>query len=58
MNAALSISGIGIKNINLITNSLIEYIVFPIALIILILIVISLVMGKTKKFEITSIVKE
>lgn len=58
VNAALSISGIGIKNINLITNSLIEYIVFPIVLIILILIVISLVMGKTKKFEITSIVKE
>lgn len=58
VNAALSISGIGIKNINLIANSLIEYIVFPIVLIILILIVISLVMGKTKKFEITSIVKE
>ncbi len=58
VNAALSISGIGIKNINLITNSLIEYIVFPIVLIILIFIVISLVMRKTKKIEITSIVKE
>ncbi|WP_315114155.1 ABC transporter permease [Clostridium intestinale] len=58
VNAALSISGIGIKNINLITNSLIEYIVFPIVLIVLILIVILAVMRKTKKFEITSIVKE
>lgn len=58
VNSALSISGIGLKNINLITNSLIEYIVFPIVLIILIFIVISLVMRKTKKIEITSIVKE
>ena len=58
VNAALSISGIGIKNINLITNSLIEYIVFPIVLIVLIHIVILAVMRKRKKFEITSIVKE
>jgi putative ABC transport system permease protein len=58
VNVALSISGIGIKNINLITNSLIEYTVFPIVFIVLILIVISMVMRKTKKFEITSIIKE
>lgn len=58
VNGALGVAGIGIKKINLVTNSLIEYVICPLGLIIIILIVIRGVMRTVKKFEIMSIIKE
>jgi putative ABC transport system permease protein len=58
INAALSIAGIGIKKVHLITNPLMEYIICPLLLMVLILFVTWIVMRTTKKYSIISIINE
>lgn len=58
VNTALGVAGIGIKKVHLITNSVMEYIICPLLLIILILLVTWIIMRTIKKYNIISIIKE
>jgi len=58
VNAALSISGLGIKKVELIANPVIQYIVFPLFLLMLILLVTWFFMRTIKKYNIISIINE
>lgn len=58
VNAALGVAGIGIKKVNLITNTIMEYIICPLLLIMLILLVTWIIMRTIKKYNIISIIKE
>ncbi|WP_280771851.1 ABC transporter permease [Salipaludibacillus daqingensis] len=58
VNVALSISGLGIKKVELIANPVIQYIVFPLFLLMLILFVTWFVMRTIKKYNIVSIINE
>lgn len=58
VNAALSISGLGIKKVALIANPVIQYIVFPLLLLMLILLVTWFVMRTIKKCNIISIINQ
>ncbi|MDR7855311.1 FtsX-like permease family protein [Tissierella sp.] len=58
VNAALGIAGIGVKKVHLITNSVMEYIICPLLLMMLILLVTWIIMRTIKKYNIISIIKE
>lgn len=58
VNAALSIAGIGIREVQLISNSLVEFVLCPVALIGLILIATAILMKTIKKYNIVSIINE
>lgn len=55
VNFALSVAGIGIKNVTLMINPVIQYILCPILLLILILVVTRVVMKTAKGYSIHSI---
>lgn len=56
--AALSFANLGIKNVELISNPLIEYVVCPLLLITLILMITRIVVKSIKKYNIISIISE
>jgi len=58
VNAALGITGLGIKKVELVSNSVIEYIVCPLFLLLLILLVTWIALSTIKKYHIISIIKE
>lgn len=58
VNGALSLSGLGIKEVKLISNVLLEYFVCPLLLIVLILWATWIVIKTIEKYEIMSIIKE
>ncbi len=58
VNAALSITGLGVKKIHLIVSPVMEYIICPLLLMVLILLVTRIVMRTIKKYNIISIIKE
>lgn len=58
INAALGITGIGIKKVHLIINPVMQYIICPLLLIFLILLVTWIVMRTIKKYNIISIIRE
>ena len=58
VEAALSISGLGIKKIELIINPLTQYIIYPILLMVLILAVTWIVVKSIDKYNIISIINE
>ncbi|WP_318504001.1 FtsX-like permease family protein [Bacillus sp. T3] len=58
INLGLSIAGIGLKEVKLIANPVIEYIVAPCVLIVLILFVTWMVVRTIKKYNIISIINE
>ena len=58
VNAALSIAGIGIKEVQLISNILVEFVLCPVVLIGLILIATAILMKTIKKYNIVSIINE
>jgi putative ABC transport system permease protein len=58
INLALSIAGIGIKSVELISNPIIQYIICPLLLLSLILLVTRIVMRTIKNYNIISIIKE
>ncbi|MEA4826644.1 MAG: FtsX-like permease family protein, partial [Clostridium sp.] len=58
VNATLSIAGIGIREVQLISNSFIEFILCPVVLIGLILIATAILMKTIKKYNIVSIINE
>lgn len=58
VNAALSVSGLGVKKVELINNPLIEYIICPLLLLVLILLVTWIVMRTIKNYNIISIINK
>ncbi|QGU95559.1 FtsX-like permease family protein [Clostridium bovifaecis] len=56
--AALSIAGIGLKKVELISNAVIEYIICPLLLMLLILLVTWIVVRTVKKYNIISTINE
>ena len=58
VNFALSISGLGIKKVQLINNLLVNYIVCPVLLLLLILFVTKFMMKTISKYDITSMINE
>jgi putative ABC transport system permease protein len=58
VNAALSMTGLGIKKVELIANPMIEYIMCPLFLIALILFVTRVVLKTIKNYNIISIINE
>jgi putative ABC transport system permease protein len=58
VNAALSAAGIGVKEVNLITNPVIQFIIGPLLLMFLILLVTRIVMRTIKKYNIISVINE
>jgi len=58
VNAALSIAGLGIKEVKLVADPVIEYMVCPLFLLALILLVTWIVAGTIKKYNIISIINE
>jgi putative ABC transport system permease protein len=58
INLGLSISGLGINRIQLISNPIIQYLVSPILLISLVLIVTRLVIREIEEFNIISVINE
>ena len=58
VNAALSITGLGVKKIHLIVSPVMEYIICPLLLMVLILLVTRIVMRTIKKYNIISVIKE
>lgn len=58
VNFALSISGLGIKKVQLINNLLVNYIVCPVLLLLLILFVTKFMMKSISKYDITSMINE
>jgi putative ABC transport system permease protein len=58
VNAGLSIAGLGIKKVELITNAVIEYMLCPLLLLGLILMVTRIVMRTIKKYNIISLINE
>lgn len=58
VNTALSIAGIGVKEVHLINNPVMEYISCPLLLMVLILLVTRAVMRTIKKYNIISIINE
>jgi putative ABC transport system permease protein len=58
VNFALSLSGLGIKEVGLIVNPVLQYIMCPLLLLVLILLVTWIVMNTVKKYNIISIINE
>lgn len=58
VEAALSVSGLGIKTVELIINPLTQYIIYPILLMVLILAVTWIVVKSIDKYNIISIINE
>lgn len=58
VNTALGIAGIGVKEVHLINNPVMEYIICPLLLMVLILFVTRIVMRTIKKYNIISIINE
>jgi putative ABC transport system permease protein len=58
VNAALSAAGIGVKQVDLITNPVIQFILCPLLLMLLILLVTRIVMRTIKKYNIISVINE
>ena len=58
VEAALSISGLGIKKVKLIINPLTQYIIYPLLLMVLILAVTRIVVKSIDKYNIISIINE
>lgn len=58
VNGALSIAGIGIKNVDLIKNPLIQYILCPLLLMTIILFSTWIILKSIKKYTIMSIINE
>jgi putative ABC transport system permease protein len=58
VNAALSAAGIGVKQVDLITNPVIQFIIVPLLLMFLILLVTRIVMSTIKKYNIISVINE
>lgn len=58
VNAALGIAGLGIKQVHLITNLAMEYLICPIVLMALVLLVTALVVRTIENYTIVSIIKE
>lgn len=58
VNAGLSMAGLGIKKVELITNAVMEYILCPLLLLGLILMVTRIVVRTIKKYNIISIINE
>jgi putative ABC transport system permease protein len=58
VNAALSAAGIGVKQVDLITNPIIQFILCPLLLMLLILLVTRIVMRTIKKYNIISVINE
>ncbi len=58
INLALSVAGLGIKKIELITNPIIQYILCPAFLLVLILLVTWIVVKTIEKYNIMSIINE
>lgn len=58
VNIALGIMGLGVKKVELITNSTMEYIIIPLLLMSLILLVTRIVLRAIKSYNIISIINE
>jgi putative ABC transport system permease protein len=58
VNVALSVAGLGIKEVHLIANPIIEYIVCPLFMLVLILLVTWMVVGSIRKHQIVSIINK
>ena len=58
VNAALSVAGIGVREVQLISNSLVEFILCPTVLIGLILVATAIIMKAIKRYNIISIINE
>lgn len=58
VNTALGIVGLGIKNVRLITNPLMQYIICPLLLMVSILLATLIIMRTIRKYNIISIIKE
>jgi putative ABC transport system permease protein len=58
VNAALSVAGLGVKQVELIANPLIEYIVVPLVLVVLIQLVTWMVVRKMKEYKIISMINQ
>lgn len=58
INGALSISGLGLKSVKLITDPVFQYLICPVSLIALILAAALIVMRSIRKYNIISIIKE
>lgn len=58
VNAGLMMSGLGVKEVSLVENPVIEYIIVPVLLIGLVMLVTRIVMRTIKKYNIISVINE
>jgi putative ABC transport system permease protein len=58
VNAALSLAGLGIKQVELIANPVLQYVVVPLFLLILVLLVTWMAVRNIKKYNLVSIINE
>lgn len=58
VNAGLSLAGLGIKQVEIISNPIIEYIICPLFVLLLLMLVTKLVVRTIKKYNIISIINE